>query len=130
MLVLDTAFIVDALHGDKDALSWLSEMEMEKEALCTTSLNVLELFKGAYRSKKTDENIIDVQKFIEQLLVLPIIEDTYDIYGAISSELFLKGEPIGDFDEVIAAIALSYGATIVTRDRHFERIPTLKIMRY
>ncbi len=130
MLILDTTFIIDALRGNKEVLSKLSELELENEAICTTSLNVLELFKGAYRSNKKDENINGMQRLIEQLLVLPIAEDVYDIYGAISSEQFLRGEPIGDFDEVIAAIALSYDAMIITKDRHFGRIPMLKVIYY
>lgn len=130
MLLLDTTFIIDILRGNKEVLSKLSEFEMENESLCTTSLNMLELFKGAYRSNKKDKNINDMQRLVEHLLVLPIAEDAYDIYGAISSELYLKGEQIGDFDEIIAAIALSYDAAIITRDRHFDPIPMLKVVHY
>jgi tRNA(fMet)-specific endonuclease VapC len=53
--------------------------------------------------------------------VLPITEETYDIYGAISAALISEGQQIGDFDEIIAAIAISHDAEIITKDRHFSQ---------
>jgi predicted nucleic acid-binding protein len=36
----------------------------------------------------------------------------------------------GNFDQAIAAAALCYDSEIITRDRHFEKIPELKVTRY
>jgi predicted nucleic acid-binding protein len=47
--------------------------------------------------------------------VLPIIEESYDVYGAISAALSSRGQQMGDFDEIIAAIAISHGCIVVTR---------------
>lgn len=130
MLVLDTSFIIDAMRGNGEALSRLADLENKDDLLCTTSLNVLELFRGAYLSPKRDEKIVTVRRILEQLLVLPITEETYDIYGAISAALISEGRSIGDFDEIIAAIAISHGAELITRDRHFDRLPMLKVVHY
>jgi tRNA(fMet)-specific endonuclease VapC len=45
--------------------------------------------------------------------------------------LFLRrtGQIIGDHDIWIAATALEYDLTLVSGDRHFERIPDLKLHR-
>jgi len=130
MLVLDTSFIIDAMRGKGEALSRLADLENEDDLLCTTSLNALELFRGAYLSPRRDEKIARVRRIMDQLLVLPITEETYDICGAISAALISGGRQIGDFDEIIAAIAISHGAELITRDRHFDRLPMLKVMHY
>ncbi len=130
MLVLDTSFLIDAMRGDKQALAKLYDLEKGDELLCTTALNALELFRGAYLSSKRDEKIAKVRRILDQLLVLPITEETYDLYGAISSSLISKGEQVGDFDEIIASIVMSHDGAIITRDRHFDRIPTLKVIHY
>lgn len=129
-IVFDTYFLIDAMRGNKDALAKLDELEREDELLCTTSLNVLELFRGAYLSSKRDEKITKVRRILEQLLVLPIIEETYDVYGAIFSTLIAGGQQIGDFDEIIAAITISHNGVIVTRDHHFDRLPMLDVIHY
>ncbi len=130
MLVLDTSFIIDAMRGKGEALSRLADLENEDGLLCTTSLNALELFRGAYLSPKRDEKITRVRRILDQLLVLPVTEDTYDIYGAISATLISEGRRLGDFDEIIAAIAISHNAELITRDRHFDRLPMLKVVHY
>ncbi len=129
-LVFDTSFLIDAMRGNKEALAKLHELENEDELLCTTSLNALELFRGAYLSSKHDERIAKVRHVLEQLLVLPIIEETYDIYGAISTTLASEGKQMGDFDEIIAAITISHNGAIVTRDHHFDRLPMLNVIHY
>jgi tRNA(fMet)-specific endonuclease VapC len=129
-LVFDTSFLIDAMRGNKEALAKLHELEEEDELFCTTSLNALELFRGAYLSSKHDEKIAKVRHILEQLLVLPIIEETYDVYGAISSTLASDGKQIGDLDEIIAAITISHNGAIVTRDHHFDRLPMLNVIHY
>jgi predicted nucleic acid-binding protein len=62
--------------------------------------------------------------------VLPIIEETYDVYGAIFSALASGGQQMGDFDEIIAAITISHNGAIVTRDHHFDLLPMLNVIHY
>ena len=130
MIILDTSFIVDILHGKPDALTKLSEIEDSEELICTTSINVLELYKGAYLSKRIDTNLEAVRKIIEALFIISMSDEIYDIFGAISSRLSSEGEPLGDFDELIASIVLANNASIVTKDEHFHRIDLLNIMDY
>ncbi len=130
MIVLDTSFIVDILRGRERALEMLSRLEESGELVCTTSINVLELYRGVFLSKRVEENSRALIALIDNLLVLDLNEDVYEIFGAISSPLRTAGGPVGDLDEAIAAIALAYGASIVSRDLHFQRIPGLKIVEY
>jgi tRNA(fMet)-specific endonuclease VapC len=130
LIVLDTSFIVDLLRGRERAQEKLSHLEDEGESVCTTSINVLELYRGVFLSNRVDENLITLIELLDKLLVLDLNEDAYEIFGAISALLRTRGEPVGDMDEAIAAIALAYDAAIVSRDLHFQRVPGLKIVGY
>lgn len=130
MIILDTAFIVDLLRGRERAQEMLSRLENDGESVCTTSINVLELYRGVFLSKKVDENLRAVIALLDQLLVLDLNEDAYEIFGALSAWLRSSGKPVGDLDEAIAAIALAYGGGIVSQDQHFLRVPGLKVMEY
>ena len=49
-------------------------------------------------------------------------------HGRLRAQLRQAGTPIGDFDEMIAAHALSVGAVLVTdNERHFRRISGLPV---
>jgi predicted nucleic acid-binding protein len=45
-----------------------------------------------------------------------------------SSELKRRGETIGDFDKLIAAVALTHEAAIVSTDSHFLDVPGLRFI--
>jgi predicted nucleic acid-binding protein len=130
MLVLDTTILVDALHGRKAALRKIVELEEAGETICTTQINVLELYKGAYYPTKSNESIQKVKKILETFVVLDIDEDTYEWFAALSAGLKSNGESISDFDELIAAITMTNGAAIVSKDNHFKRIPGLSVISY
>ncbi len=130
MIVLDTAFIVDLLRGRERALQMLYRLEEGGESVCTTSINVLELYRGVFLSERVDENLRALIALLDQLLVLDLNEDAYEIFAALSVWLRSSGKPVGDLDEAIAAIALAYGGGIVSQDQHFLRVPGLKVMEY
>ncbi len=49
-------------------------------------------------------------------------------YGWLAGKLLDEGTPIGEFDTLIAASALSTGLTLVTHNRkHFDRVPGLRV---
>jgi len=48
-------------------------------------------------------------------------------YGVIRNELRQKGKPIPSNDVWIAAIAISFGYVLVTRDAHFREVPNLTL---
>lgn len=130
MIVLDTTILVDALHRKNSALKKIAEIEEAEETLCTTQINVLELYKGTYIPTKSNEDIQKVKKILDAFVVLHIDDDTHECFAALSAELKSRGESIGDFDELIAAITMTNDAAIVSKDNHFKRIPGLSIVSY
>ncbi|RPI36166.1 MAG: type II toxin-antitoxin system VapC family toxin [Methanoregulaceae archaeon] len=129
MPVADTSFVIDLMRRDQGAISLYEEYEQRGIALQTTGITALELYKGAFISG-TAQNRLNVAALLELFTVLPIDETIYEAFGRISSALALRGDAIGDFDEVIATMALMNDGEIITRDRHFSKIPHLKIISY
>ncbi|MHB8118191.1 MAG: type II toxin-antitoxin system VapC family toxin [Methanothrix sp.] len=130
MLVLDTTILIDALHRKDAALRKIIELEETEETICTTQINALELYKGAYLPTISNEYLQKVKKLLDAFVVLPINDDTYEWFAALSAKLRSRGESINDFDELIAAITMTNGATIVSNDSHFKRIPGLVVISY
>jgi tRNA(fMet)-specific endonuclease VapC len=130
MLVLDTTILIDALHGKRTALGKIIELEKMDETICTTQINALELYKGAYLSTKSDEDIQKVKKLLDAFVVLRINDDTYEWFAALSADLKSHGVSINDLDELIATVTMTNGAAIVSNDNHFKRIPGLKVISY
>jgi hypothetical protein len=52
------------------------------------------------------------------------------MFGELAAMLRYRGDAIGDFDELIASIALIQGAAVVSRDSHFGRVPGLKVISF
>ncbi len=67
---------------------------------------------------------------LELFTVFPVDETIYEAFGMVSAALARSGNAIGDLDEVIATIALSYDGEIITRDRYFTHVPGLELISY
>jgi len=130
MPVADTSFIVDIIRHDPEALAKLEDLESEGKPLCITPVIALELFEGAYRSLRVEENVKEVLSLLSICDEVPFDTDIYHAFGYLSATLEACGSPVGDFDQAIAAAALCYDGEIITRDRHFEMIPELTIIGY
>ena len=128
MLIIDTSILIDALHRKETAIRKILELEETGETLCTTQINVLELYKGVFTPTKSEDGLKKIRKLLDAFLILPINEDTYEIFGELAAMLRQRGNAIGDFDELIASIALIQGAAVISRDSHFERVPGLKVI--
>jgi predicted nucleic acid-binding protein len=105
-------------------------MEAQEIPLSTTEVNVLELYRGAYLSRKTHQNLEEIKKLLECFQVLELEESVYEVFALLSANLLSKGKAIGAFDELIAAIILCHDEKIVTRDNHFKEVPGLEVIVY
>ncbi|MCX6686498.1 MAG: type II toxin-antitoxin system VapC family toxin [Methanoregula sp.] len=130
MPVADTSFIIDLIRHERAALKKLDALEQEGKTLCITWVNALELFTGAYRSAHIESNVKEIIALLNVCEELPFSAEIYHTFGYLSAALHRQGNPVGDFDLVIAAMALSHDREIVTRDHHFEKIPDLVVLRY
>jgi tRNA(fMet)-specific endonuclease VapC len=101
-------------------------LEHRPSQLCISSITLAELRFGAEarRSRKLHGLI---STFVEAVAVAPFDQPAADRFAAVAASLARRGEPIGTFDTLMAAHALSLGATFVTNNaKHFERVVGLK----
>jgi tRNA(fMet)-specific endonuclease VapC len=83
---------------------------------------------GAYRSKTPDRELEKVKKVLSVLKILELSEEVSRKYGELPNSQSLRRSPIGDFDLLIACIALESGEALATRNtEHFARVPGLKL---
>ena len=85
-----------------------------------------ELHFGARKSAKPRENLARIEELTGRVVVLDCDTETARQYGTIKYALRLKGRPIPENDIWIAAIAIQYDLTLVTRDTHFAEVDGLK----
>ena len=68
------------------------------------------------------------ERFLLPLTIYPFDYEASKIYGYLRAALEQRGTPIGPLDTLIAAHALSLGATLVTNNtREFSRVPELRL---
>lgn len=95
-------------------------------ALC--SVVKAELFYGARRSQHIAQNLEKLRVFMEPLPSLPFDDAAAEQYGLIRADLAAAGRPIGANDLLIAAIARSHDAVVVTRNlSEFSRVVGLRV---
>lgn len=87
-----------------------------------------ELYYGAYRSSRQQENLETLRVFFSEFVSLPFDGQAAAICGYIRSQLAAQGTPIGAYDLQIAAIALANNLTLVTHNvGEFSRVEKLNI---
>lgn len=94
--------------------------------LVTSSVVQYELLFGLARHGTSRlQTAYDIQ--MNKLPVLPLDEAVGPYYARLRAHLEKAGTPIGANDALIAAHALALGATLVTADAEFSRVPGLAL---
>ena len=89
------------MNGDTKALESMNTAD--EVFLATVVLG--ELFYGAFKSNKQDENLSRIADFAANTTVLVCDTETSRQYGIVKNELRMKGRPIPEHDVWIAAIS-------------------------
>ena len=120
MHTLDTNTIIYYLNGDAATVQTLEDIFDQETPRYVSTITVLELFS---RRELSDPDKDDIERLLASLFVIPLDIDLARDAGDIRSQYGLKTP-----DSAIAATALRYRSTLVTRNvRDFRRITTLII---
>ena len=120
---LDTNIVIAYLTGNKTVADQLKNHLPE---VAISSLVLAELRFGARASARTGENIERLNQFLQIVEVADFDDASSDAYSRIRLSLRQMGRPTGEMDMLIAAVALSNDAVLVTHNtRHFENITGL-----
>ena len=120
--LLDTNIIVAWLKGETTIAN-----KIDKAKEIHIPVIVLgELYYGALYSTQVEKNIQQIRNVIVIYNILTIDEETTIAYGNIKASLRKKGKPIPENDIWIAALAKRYELILITRDKHFKEIESIK----
>ena len=123
--MLDTDTVSHALRGYGHA--GIRIRELRPSDVCMSALTLAELRYGAdKKGSRKLHRLIDA--VVEAIEPLPFDSAASDAYGSLAAALESRGEPIGVFDSLIAAQAVSLGMTLVTNNvKHFGRVAGLRV---
>jgi tRNA(fMet)-specific endonuclease VapC len=126
MVCLDTSVLVALIRKDQAAIDGLTAEAERGGTVSTTVVNLCELYSGAYGSQNPQKELAKVQDLVSDLGLLELDAGAAKRYGELLNDATLRRAPIGDFDLIIASIALEQGEKLVTRNvKHFSRVPGL-----
>lgn len=126
--LLDTDICIYLIKKKPDSvLKKLSGLATSDVGL--TVVSVFELQFGVENSQYRQQSQKALNHFLESIHeILPIDRQVANCAAQIRAELKLKGRPIGPYDVLIAAAALSNDLILVSNNvREFERIAGLKL---
>lgn len=93
-----------------------------------SSVTVAEMMYGVAKSQHKDKNKSALESFLAPLEIVDFDFKAAQQYGIMRVNLEKMGTPIGAYDLMIAAHALSLGLVLVTNnEREFQRIPDLTV---
>jgi len=124
--LLDTDTVIYWMKGNKNISRKVIDSGFH--AISIADITKAELYYGAYKSRKIDENIAAIKNISERINFLPFNDHAQSIFGRIKAQLEKEGKRLDDMDLMIASTAITFNLILVTNnDAHFERIAQLKI---
>lgn len=124
--LLDTNICVYWLKGNEHIEQKVLSVGIDN--IFVSFITVSELYYGAYKSERVDENLAMMRKLTDRINVIDSDDAISKAFGNLKALLESAGLIIDDADMFIAACALVHGLTMVTNNtKHFKRIKELKL---
>jgi tRNA(fMet)-specific endonuclease VapC len=120
-VALDTNRITDLFRGDLELAEQLGTAEEVWIPLFALG-EIKAGFQGGTQQRR-NESLLNRLLAKSTVGVLLPGRETAEHYARIFVQLKRAGTPVPDNDLWIAALALEHDLVLITRDRHFERIP-------
>lgn len=123
--LLDTNICIHLFRGQFNLIEKFQEIHLGDCAV--SEITLAELTFGAENSLNPEKNQKIIDKFSEQVKILPIF-NAISIYAKEKVRLRKKGIMISDFDLFIGATAVANELIMVTENvKEFERISSIEI---
>lgn len=126
MIAFDSSFLIDYLDGEPATADLLGRLERPEYYAPTIVL--YEIYEGAARYG--GDSIETARGSLDWLQPLSFTHDAAVEAARVNTELRADGSPINAGDVLVAGVCRHYGASIVTRDSHFELVDGLETISY
>ncbi|MCD6318300.1 type II toxin-antitoxin system VapC family toxin [Candidatus Aerophobetes bacterium] len=123
--LLDTTTIIDHLRGNKKVNSLLEEIGQRGDIAGCCCINIAEVYSGM---REKDKEKTD--RFIESLYYFEVTREIAKLAGELRRKYTKKGKTLATTDVIIAATAITYGLTLITKNIKHYPFPELKIEEY
>jgi predicted nucleic acid-binding protein len=129
MYLLDTDTVIYCLKGHP-AVKMNLEQHLH-EVLKISIVTLMELYYGAYKSRKVTSNLGKIKSIEEVIEIVPLGRESAEVFAMLKANLEKAGTPLDDFDLILAACALVHDLVLVTNNmKHFERVEGLKLANW
>jgi len=126
MYILDTNTLIYFFKGMGEVANNIFATPPQEIGL--PAIVLFELEYGIKKSTSPDKRIKQLDEICALITVLSFTASEAKLAARIRADLEKKGTPIGHYDLLIAATALSHQGTLITNNvKEFERLPQLKI---
>ena len=133
-LILDTSVLIAGERRGgtiEDILNQTRAAHGEMD-IALSAVSVVELTHGIYRARTEadrERRRVFAEEAFHDLIVHPVTLQIAQLAGRIEGEQTAQGNIITFEDLLIGATALHFGFDVVTLNvKHFERIPSLKVV--
>jgi tRNA(fMet)-specific endonuclease VapC len=123
--LIDSDWLITFLNGRPDAISLLTALA--DQGIAVSIITCGEVLEGLRGASTPGRRAGLFEAFTGTFDVVAPDLETARQYGTVRSELRARGRLIPDNDLWLAATALAGGHTLVSRDRHFARVPGLRL---
>jgi tRNA(fMet)-specific endonuclease VapC len=129
MYLFDTDCLSNILKKAPSPLLLKKLEALPNDLQFTTSINISEIYFGAYRSKNQKKILAAYEnKVFPNVNILPFDTDSGKIYGRLKALLKKRGLSKSEPDLRIAAIAIQHNMILITGNkRHFMKIPGINV---
>ena len=125
MTLADTSFVVDLLRGRSQAVDRLGELLVGGLPLYVSTITLMEIERGLIHHKLGDDQHRKTVEGLSYFDSVPVNDQIARLAGRIQAKLAKEGQSLPTEDCLIAATSQQMVETLLTADRHFERIPDL-----
>jgi predicted nucleic acid-binding protein len=122
MFLVDSTFYIDLLRARRDPVGALRPGLLHEQILCCAVIRC-EVLRGVVRKKVHDR----MRELFAAMESVGIDDSMWDETARMAWALDRRGIILPLTDLVIAGCALRAGATIISSDDHFRKIPGLSI---
>jgi predicted nucleic acid-binding protein len=122
-VLLDTAFLIDLMKGDEEAVEKARELESDLVQQRRAAMTLFELYYGAAQSNQPETEREQIESVLASKPVYPADTAVMRKAGRLSGELTNDGNAVGDGDVIIGATANVLEEPVLTRNvDDFERL--------